>query len=535
MQNSKNTTLLLTILTALVAGVCIGLLIPNNGVRKSEGFVSQDIRASNKLDAIWGIVERHYVDNLSADTVMDKVYAAILSALDPHSRYLSAKELARESETLQGYFDGVGIVLRVVDDTICVDQVIPGGPSDKAGIIAGDRLLSVDSSKLSGVKLPVDKAVQLLRGPRGSQASILVKRPTEPSARIIKVSRNVIKTPSLAYNGMLDKQTGYIRLTQFSESTYEEFCAAVRNLRKKGMKRMILDLRDNNGGLLSAALNICDELLSGDELIVYTEGAHSRRKEVHSHRGGLFAEGELIVLIDEFSASASEIVAGAIQDNDRGLVVGRRSFGKGLVQQQFDLRDNSAIMLTIARYYTPSGRCIQRPYDKGTDEYYSDFIQQLTQNIEKDSVLMQITDSTQYRTVKGRIVYGGGGIYPDHVINYKKYPDIAYYNALINKNIFSTYTFNFISYNGAVIKQEYPTEDNFVNNYKVSDQMIEAIVRLGEKQGLSRNTKSISRYKEEMRSLTKALIGNMLYSSATYYRVHIWTDPEIKEAISLFK
>ena len=306
-------------------------------------------------------------------------------------------------------------------------------------------------------------------------------------------------------------------------------------LKAKGMERLVLDLRDNSGGLLSAALGICDELLPDRELIVYTQGAHQRRQEEHSSRGGLFCKGELIVMIDEYSASASEIVAGAVQDNDRGLIVGRRSFGKGLVQQRFPLPDRSAIQLTTSRYYTPSGRCIQRPYNKGTDEYYADFAQNIIDEYDGDSTLYKINDSTPYYTAKGRTVYGGGGIYPDHTIHYKSDENVVYYNRLLNKGLLSDYIFDYVSYKGSTIKQKHPTEESFLKNYTVSDAMLEQLFANAEKKGIARDAKGIARYREEIRTRIKAGIGDMLYSNNAFYYLLLPYDPELKEALSLMK
>ena len=301
------------------------------------------------------------------------------------------------------------------------------------------------------------------------------------------------------------------------------------------MNHLVLDLRDNGGGLMEAAIGICDELLPGRELIVYTQGAHQRRREEHSRPGGLFCKGKLTVLIDEYAASASEIVAGAIQDNDRGIIAGRRSFGKGLVQQQFDLPDHSAARITIARYYTPSGRCIQRPYDKGTDEYYSDFIQSLVDEYKGDSLLAHINDSTPYYTTKGRIVYGGGGIYPDHTIHYKTDENIVYYNQLINKNIINDYAFDIVSSDGRNIVAQHPSEESFVGNYTISEAMLQKLFARGEKAGIKRDAKCISRYRDEISSRLKASVGAMLYSQSAFFAVQLKYDPELKEALNIKK
>ena len=320
--------------------------------RQMEGMFSNGGFNGQKLNAIWNLVENRYVDRIESDSIMDRLYASMLNTLDPHSIYLSRKDLERENEMLRGNFEGVGIVLQVRNDTVCASRIIEGGPAENAGVMAGDRILKVNGELVSGVKMPSDSVVARLRGRRKSVAEVEILRLSEGKPRKVKIVRNVITTPSVSYSGMIDKKTGYIRLDRFGESTYEEFYHAAAKLKNEGMQSMVLDLRGNGGGTLSTAIDICDELLPGNEMIVYTEGAHQRKIEYRSKKGGLFCEGELTVMIDEYSASASEIVAGAMQDNDRGRVVGRRTFGKGLVQQQFDLPDRTAVMLTIARYYT---------------------------------------------------------------------------------------------------------------------------------------------------------------------------------------
>ena len=517
---------------AMVAGCIVGTLAAVHAFRTHEVEVGYAGSGDAKLNAIWSIVDRKYVDQIEGDSVMDRVYAALLSTLDPHSVYLPREVLDRENESLMGRFEGVGVAIRVIRDSVCAYQVVPGGPSEKAGVLAGDRILSVNGLPLSGVSMTADSAVTLLRGPRKSTAALQIMRPGERKPRQINVVRGVIHTPSIPYSGMIDKTTGYVRIDRFSENTYDEFRTAVTALNEKGMKRLVLDLRDNGGGLMSAAQGICDELLPGREMIVYTEGAHQRREVSRSSNGGLFCRGELIVLLNEFSASASEIVAGAVQDNDRGVVMGRRSFGKGLVQQQFPLSDGSALQLTIARYYTPSGRCIQRPYDKGTDEYYSDFVSRIIDEQTADSLLAAVTDSTPYHTSMGRTVYAGGGIMPDYIIRYKSDENVVYYNKLLNKGIVGDYVFDYVSANGAAIRASYATPEDFLSKYRVDDAMMQQLFERAGKAGIARDDKCISRYREEIRARVKAHIGEMLYSSGLFYAVQLPFDPEVKEALS---
>lgn len=531
----KKGTIILIAVVSMGVGTVIGTLASLTAFnRQMEGMFAINGFNSQKLNAIWNIVESHYVDRIESDTVTDHLYAAMLNTLDPHSIYLTRKDLARENEMLRGNFEGVGIMLRMRNDTVCTTNIVEGGPAERAGLLAGDRILKVDGEAVSGVKMASDSVVARLRGRRKSVTEVEIMRMSEGKPRTVKIVRDVITTPSVNYSGMIDKETGYIRLSRFGESTYDEFCNATAELKGKGMRRMVLDLRGNGGGALSSAIGICDELLPGRELIVYTKGAHQRKKEYHSKPGGLFSEGELIVMIDEFSASASEIVSGAIQDNDRGKVVGRRTFGKGLVQQQFELPDRTAVLLTIARYYTPSGRCIQRPYGDGTDEYYADFARQVMDEYGEEGGLAAIKDSTPYYTSKGRIVYGGGGIMPDHTIHIKTDTNIVYYNQLVNRGIMNDYIFDYVSRNNNNIKNRYKTADEFFDKFNVGNDMLQGLFTLGEEKGVTKNAVSINKYREEIRSHIKAGIGEMLYSSEVYYKTILPYDPEIKEAMGEF-
>lgn len=530
-KNKENNAYgVLTVVMVALAGVLLGLLIAprNNRVNLNSAKLS-------KLDDAMELIENYYVDKTDSDTLTEQMIAAMLSALDPHSHYLSVNDLKTESETIRGNFEGVGMQLEYVGDTACVSQVFQGGPGEKAGLQPGDRLLSVNGVKIAGAKMSKEDIVNHLRGPHHSVANITVHRYGEKANRRIQVRRDIIETPSIPYSGMLDKQTGYIRLTRFSETSAQEFHDAVAKLKQQGMKSLIFDLRGNGGGLLVAAIDIADELLPNKELIVYTKGAHQRRQDIHSHRGGLFAQGKLAILIDENSASASEVVSGAIQDNDRGIVIGRRSFGKGLVQRQFNLEDGSAIWLTTARYYTPSGRCIQRSYDKGTDEYYAEYLQQMIASATSDSLLTKITDTTKYYTTKGRVVYGGGGIYPDFPLKMHSDSCLVYFNKMIDKGIINQFAFRYITRNYTQLRKKYTSANDFVRNFSVDDAMFKQLINYAAAQGLPRNAHSIAKYNDNMRLMLKALISESLFYSETYYRIMLQSDLELSDARKIFQ
>ena len=392
---------------------------------------------------------------------LEEAIRAMLKELDPHSTYNDAAEVKRLTEPLQGNFEGIGVQFNMAADTLIVIQTVSGGPSQKVGILAGDRIVSVDHDPIAGVKMSRDSIMQRLRGPKGTRVELGVVRRGVKDQLTFIVTRDVIPVHTLEASFMVEPKVGYIRLGSFGATTHDELAEALRTLLAEGMVSLVLDLEGNGGGYLQAAVEVASEFLNEGDLIVYTEGRRSPRRDFHAVGKPLFAKGRMAVIVDEYSASAAEIVSGAVQDWDRGVLIGRRSFGKGLVQRQFNLTDNSAILLTIARYYSPSGRCIQRPYDKGSDEYYSQFLEELIANAEADSLLYEVTDSTQYHTKKGRIIYGGGGITPDHILPYKKDPDNVYYNQLNNKGIVSDYAFSYISDNIASLKQQYPTLESF--------------------------------------------------------------------------
>lgn len=529
-QNENKRQGTLSMLIIALFGVMIGLLLSPG--RKAS---MHEVQGLTKLDNVMDLIEHFYVENYDRDSLTETMIQSMLSNLDPHSRYLSAEELLREQESLQGEFEGIGILLHYQGDTACVNEVIPGGPAEKAGFQPGDRLMKVDDTPIAGVGMNPEEVVKHLRGPSRSKADITIKRHGEEGQRHLKVVRGHISTPSITYSGMLDQTTGYIRLTRFCETTYDEFCKAITSLKKEGMKNLIFDLRDNGGGLLTAAVAIADDFLPGKELIVYTQGDHQRRENLRSEKGGLFSEGKLAILVNEYSASASEIVAGAVQDNDRGIIIGRRTFGKGLVQRQFSLPDASAVWLTTARYYTPSGRCIQRPYDKGTDEYYSDFLTSVLENMESDTLLTKITDTTKYYTTKGKVVYGGGGIYPDYPLHLFSDTLLIYYNQLFGKQYFGQVAFDYVTANYPQLKKQYKTEDDFVKNFQVSDALFNKVIAMGEKDGIKRDSRSIAKYGAEMRSHIKAAIAQSLFRSESYYRVVLLNDREIQDAFKIIK
>ena len=511
---------LILVLVAMVMGIMIGLMLASHTNNGQEGTLQ------GKVDEVLNLVNDEYVDLVNVDSLSESILAVILEELDPHSTYLSARETAHTEEMMRGSFEGIGIVLHHEEDTSFIGQVLADGPSAQTGILPGDVILTVDGEAVSGVGMPSDSVVARLRGPRGTKVTVEVLR-EGVLKKSYTIRRGVVSHTTVACAKMLDDTVGYILLSNFSSTSHDEFRAALERMKRQGMRRLIFDLRGNGGGSLQSAVGIADELLPAGSLIVYTQGEHSRRHNVVSHIGGLFPQGSLIVLVDEYSASASEVVSGALQDNDRALIVGRRTFGKGLVQGEFTLKDGSSVLLTTARYYTPSGRCIQRPYGDGTDKYYRDYFEQLIDETYSDTMTIHIADSTPYSTVGGRIVYGGGGIVPDLLLPYRKDKSFIYYNSLANKGLIAKVAFRYVRRHAARLLEQYPTPEAFGRGFFVDDEMIEELVADGERAGVVRDTKSLAVQSKLITSMIKAHIGMALYGNEAFYDAYLPMDDDL--------
>lgn len=522
-HNDKSSTAgnLILILVAMVLGVLIGVMFTSH-----EKVNHKDGTLQGKVNEVLQLVEDEYVDEVDVDSLSEKLLAVMLSELDPHSTYLSARETEKTEEMMRGNFEGIGVVLHSEDDSVYVGQVLPYGPSASVGLLPGDLIITVDGDTVSGVGMPTDSVVARLRGPRGLKVKVDVLRQGE-GLKTFTIRRGVVSHSTVLCAKMLNDTTGYIYLSSFASTSHNEFHDALAQLKRQGMQRLIFDLRDNGGGSLQSALGIAGELLPGGSLIVYTQGAHSRRRDVKAHAGGLFTTGSVIVMVDENSASASEVVSGALQDNDRALIVGRRTFGKGLVQGEFELHDGSALLLTTARYYTPSGRSIQRPYNDGTDKYYRDYLEQVFGEAYADSMTVHITDSTPYSTIGGRTVYGGGGITPDILLPYRKDESFVYYNALVNQHLINRVAFRQVRRHAATMLQRYPTAEAFKKGYRVSDTVIEELVREGEKRGIARNAKSLAVQRKLIEAGIKANMGQCLYGNEAFYDAYLPMDDDL--------
>ena len=528
MRNKKLQVWLPLILSiCMVAGMFIGYRIKDNMPNTGIFFLDRPRPVQEVMD----LIKREYVDKEDEDSLGDIAIQAMLAKLDPHSVYLPAQELEQVNEDMEGKFYGIGIEFNIFNDTINVLNVLPNGPSDKAGLQVGDKFLKVGDSVIAGVHITAEKIKTLLRGSGGSKAEILILR--NGLQKLISISRGMIPLYSLDAAYMITDTIGYIRLNKFSETTYKEFMQATDDLQKKGMKSMILDLRDNGGGILTEATNIADEFLSGDKLITYTEGEHSPKKEYRCSKEGVFEKGKLVVLTNEGTASASEVLTGALQDWDRATVVGRRSFGKGLVQEQFELSDGSGLRLTIARYYTPLGRSIQKSYKEGIDAYNKDLLNRFHNGEMSFADSIKHTDEKLYKTASGKLVYGGGGITPDVFVAYDtlafdKEVAKAYLKETINNFVYTNYL------NHQKEFSAYKTPKAFNENYNVDAATLNNLANYAARDSIYFNLANVQQ-KERLIKEIKILTARQIWRTEGLYEVSNPDDETIKKAVEVLR
>ena len=512
----------------LIAGIIMGTVL--NSKRQSAVATSSPHKQIGKLDNVLDFIEDNYVDTINRKKLEEGTLTAMLKQLDPHSGYIPAAELEETNEPLQGNFHGIGIEFNIVNDTICVVHPIEGGPSERLGIKAGDRVVKVDSKNVAGVKITNKKVFELLRGEKGTKVNIAVKREGQKQLLDFIITRGEIPIYSVDVAFMAEQSVGYIKVSRFAASTYEEFRKGFNKLTKQGMKKLIVDLRGNGGGYLNAAVDIADEFLSKGMLIVYTKGKNSPEKKYFATEKGSFENSKLVVLIDEGSASASEIVAGALQDNDRATIIGRRSFGKGLVQEQIEIPDGSAIRLTVARYYTPSGRCIQKPYNKGLEAYYSEEYDRYENGemLHQDSI--HFADSLKFKTVSGRTVYGGGGITPDIFVPIDTSYRSSYLNKVFYKGLVNDFSFSYADKNRAAFSA-YKTASDFVKNYTPPAALLNEFIEFAAKNGIPKNEEQLKKSSAYLVIQIKALVGRNLFDNEAYYPVILKDDKVFIEAL----
>ena len=493
-------------------------------------------QAMRKLNMATIITNLYYVDSVNINRQVEDAINGMLSKLDPHSQYSNAKDTKRMNESLEGSFEGIGVQFNMLEDTLIVIQPVSKGPSEKVGILAGDRIVSVNDTAIAGVKMSREEIMSRLRGPKGSKVKLGIIRQGVRGISYFTVKRDKIPVNTLDAAYMVTSDIGLIRFSSFGQSTHDEVMEALDKLKAQGMTKLIIDMQQNGGGLLGAAADITSQFLPKGDTIVYTRGRNVPDQVFLSSGGRGFQEGKVVVLIDEYSASAAEILTGAIQDQDRGLVVGRRSFGKGLVQRPIDLPDGSMIRLTVARYYTPSGRCIQKPYTKGDKDSYShDLINRYNNGelLHEDSI--HFPDSLRYQTRKlGRTVYGGGGIMPDYFIPLDTTKYTRYYRELSAKSLIINANLRYVDKNRKKLLKQWPDFTKFRAQYQVPDDIIEDIIKEGEKQNIK--PKDDAEREEtipELRRMVKALVARDLWDMSEYFAIIYENDPMVKKAVEI--
>lgn len=532
-QNARNRFPWVFCTLVFVLGLLAGAFVMQRRIKEVQPVISYT--HGSKIGAVMQIIESNYVDTVNDEQLTTEGLTSILHSLDPHSAYMPPKEYEEAEEEIQGNFQGIGVQFRVISDTPTVILPISGGPSERAGILAGDKIIMADKDTLAGRKMNTDDIVKKLKGPKGTKVRLGLKRSGTDNLVWVTVKRDVIPTYSVDAHFVVEPGIGYVKVSKFAAKTAYEFEAALAELADKGVNRLIIDLRSNGGGLLTPCLEMADMLLAKDDVIVYTEGRNRRRSELHATGYGDFQNMQLAVLIDEWSASASEILSGAIQDNDRGVILGRRSFGKGLVQEQMDLGDGSALRLTVARYYTPSGRCIQKPYDGSYEEYEEDVMRRYLSGEMTGQDSSFHADSVKYYTKKGRVVYGGGGIMPDVLLPYKTDSLFVYMNQISNRGYNYDYSFRYTTAHRKELKRAYPSAEAFTRDFVLEDALFEDFIRYTEEKGLPRDTASLAKYGQEMRLTLKALIGRDLYDDAGFYPTYLQRDDDFMEALRVLK
>lgn len=527
---NKKTIIIIPLLIAV--SVASGILIGNLLQRNSQpAFNPMGHGKTNKLTTILELVDNGYVDSVNTSKIIENTIPEILGELDPHTAYIPAKHMQEVQEEMRGNFSGIGVQFSIQEDTVRVIEVISGGPSSKVGIQPGDRIVTVNDSVIAGVDVENNTVMSLLRGEKNSKVTVGIIRKGTPEELDFEITRDDIPLFSVDVSYMIDDETGFIKVSRFAETTYDEFMQGMQKLKSKGAGKVIVDLRSNPGGSLPAVLNMVDEFLEKGEPILYTEGTHQPRKTYNASARNNLADIEVYVLIDEFSASASEIFAGAVQDNDRGIVIGRRSFGKGLVQEQIPLMDGSALRLTVARFYTPSGRCIQKSYDEGNDEYFKDLYARFSHHEQLVADSIHFNDSLKYTTKAGRAVYGGGGIMPDIFVPMDTTGTSEYFNSIFRKGLIYTFAYTYADNYREKLSEfaEAAEFDQFLDKQNVLDEFVE----FASERGIKKDIQGLNESSEVIETQLKAYIARNIIGEEGFYPIISQIDNTLQKAIEI--
>ena len=489
-----------------------------------------------KLQIAEMAISNLYVDSVDEQKLVEDGIRGMIEKLDPHSSYMTAKEVKAANEPLQGNFEGIGVQFNMVEDTLLVVQPVVGGPSEKRGILAGDRIVSVNDTAIAGVSMSKEEIMRRLRGPKGTKVNLgIVRRGIADTLRFV-ITRDKIPVKSIDATYMIRPGVGYIRIGNFGAQTHEEFCESLMKLSGEGMQSLILDLQENGGGYLQSAVSIANEFLHKNDLIVYTQGRRAPRNEYHAQGDGLFEEGKVIVLVDSYSASAAEIVTGAIQDHDRGIVVGRRTYGKGLVQRPIDMPDGSMIRLTVAHYYTPSGRCIQRPYEKGkAKDYAMDVVNRLKSGELMHADSIHFTDSLKYYTLKKhRVVYGGGGIMPDYYVPLDTTKYTHFHRELSAHSFIINASLRYVDQHRKQLKKQYPTFILFKQQFEIPQKVIDEIIAEATKKDIKpKDNEELQQTLPYLRLHLKALVARDLWETSQYFSIFNEKNDMVLRALEL--
>ncbi len=528
-KNTKSQIRLPIILAlAISAGIWIGATFAEPKGNQN------DLRAAlYKLQEIMTYINRDYVDSVDTNELVEYGINKMLENLDPHSSYIPARDASLAQSQLDGEFDGIGVEFGIIRDTIYVVAPLTGGPSEALGIQSGDQIIRVDGKTVAGVGVTNRDVFDYLRGPSGSKVMVDIKRRNEPELISYEITRDKIPQYSINASYMVNEEIGYIKVTRFAATTYDEFRNSVIDLQSQGMKKLIIDLQGNPGGYMGAAINMADELLGDRALIVSQEGkVEQYNQKAFAFKPGIFEQGSVIVLINEGSASASEILAGAIQDNDRGLLVGRRSFGKGLVQMPIDLSDGAELRLTIARYYTPSGRSIQKPYGKNFEAYERDWLDRYDNGEFFSSDSIKFNDSLKYETKKGRVVFGGGGIMPDYFVPLDTTMNSPYVTKLFNSDSSREFILDYVTNN----KDKFAgiSMEDYYKTFLVTEEMLQELVKVGERNKIEFDSKDFNKSKDYLKVLVKAHLGRQIYDDSAFYKVINDINEVYLRALNLF-